>query len=213
MKKSIKKLIILGICFFCVALSPIFSNCLDVGIRDTSLEYWDNTNSDHENLKLSKVSGKIHINNNWSDAKIALICTGNGIYSDPYVIEDLVIDANFTGSCILIENSNVYFKIENCTVFNAVKNDAGIKLDNTTRGSVSGNNVNNNDYGISLMDSDNNTFSGNNVINNNGGNALIGISLINSDNNTFSGNNVIHNDPGIGPTGISLSIRQIIYIF
>lgn len=46
-----------------------------------------------------------------ADAKTAGICTGQGTYSDPYVIQDLVIDAGESGSCILIENSNDYFKI------------------------------------------------------------------------------------------------------
>ena len=55
-------------------------------------EYNDNRNLDNKNLQISAVSGKIHINNNWSAAKSAGIATGSGTYSDPYVIEDLIID-------------------------------------------------------------------------------------------------------------------------
>ncbi|MFX0142160.1 MAG: hypothetical protein ACFFDN_51455 [Candidatus Hodarchaeota archaeon] len=50
------------------------------------------------------VSGKIHIDNNWTAAKSAGICTGNGTYSEPYVIDDFIIDGGGSGSCILIEN-------------------------------------------------------------------------------------------------------------
>lgn len=39
---------------------------------------------------------------------------GKCIYSNPYVIEYLVIDGGYSGSCILIEYSEVYFIIENC---------------------------------------------------------------------------------------------------
>ena len=65
-------------------------------------------------LKSSVISEKIHIagNQGWSDAKTAGICTGSGIYSDPYVIENLEIDAEYNGSCILIEDSDIYFKIQ-----------------------------------------------------------------------------------------------------
>lgn len=38
------------------------------------------------------VSGKIHIDNNWTAAKSAGICTGNGTYSEPYVIDDLMVE-------------------------------------------------------------------------------------------------------------------------
>jgi len=59
------------------------------------------------------------------------ISTGSGTYSDPHVIEDLIIDDGSSGNYIWIENSNVYFKIENFTVYNAIVwSDAGIKLNN-----------------------------------------------------------------------------------
>ncbi len=54
-------------------------------------EYSDNINLDKNNLLLSKVSGRIHIDNNWTEAVDAGICTGNGSYYDPYIIEDWVI--------------------------------------------------------------------------------------------------------------------------
>jgi hypothetical protein len=110
-------LIILGILF---VFLPIFTSNLNF----KNSEFNDDKRLANENLKISKVSGKIHIDDtnptmNWSVAKKDGICTGNGTYSDPYVIEDLIINGGGSGDCILIENSNVYFRIENCTVYNS----------------------------------------------------------------------------------------------
>ena len=75
---------------------------------------------DEKDLKNSLTSGKIHINNNWSNARDTGICSGSGIYSDPYVIEDLIIDCGGSGSGIFIENSKIsYFIIRNCTIYNS----------------------------------------------------------------------------------------------
>ncbi len=177
-KSRIMILITLGILF---ALAPIINNNLNIN-RGSSDDY----NFNNENLQTSAVSGKIHIDNNWTAAKSAGICTGNGTYSEPYVIEDLVIDGGGSGSCILIENSNVYFKIENCTVFNSGSGtyDAGIELVSVSNGLLINNTASNHDnWGLYLAVSNNNTVS-ENVANNNDR----GIVLIYSDNNTLSGN-------------------------
>ena len=146
-------------------------------------------------LKTSAVSGKIHIDNNWTAAESAGICTGLGIYSNPYVIEDLVIDGGGSGSCILIENSNVYFKIENCTLHNSGDEDydAGIELKSVNNGLLINNCLNNGRNGILLSNyCKNNTISGNTANNN-----MVGISLISSYYNTISGNTADNNDYGI----------------
>ena len=136
MKSNAKSnLIIIGILF---ALLPIINANLSyiTDNRNKTLDYSDVITLEKKNLQISAVSGKIHINNNWTDAWDEELCTGNGTYSEPYVIEDLVIDGGGSGSCILIENSNVYFKIENCTIFNAGEEyyGAGIRLENVTNG-------------------------------------------------------------------------------
>ena len=205
-KSNIIILIFLGIIF---SLSPFFITAANFSIRnmESSSEISDEIKYDNLNLKISAISGKIHINNNWSAAKFAGICTGNGTFSEPYVIEDWVIDANNIESGILIENSDVYFIIENCTVYNSgYFPDAGIKLNNITNShlinndcssnyngiylynskniTISGNTVNNNaEYGINLYHSNNNTVLGN-IANNN----FYGIDLYHSNNNTISGN-------------------------
>ena len=187
-------LITLGIA---LALSPVFSNTLYfiAGNGDKKSEYSDNINLDNENLKISKISGKIHIigNSGWSAAKTAGNCTGNGTYLVPYVIEDLVIDGGGSGSCIWIENSNVYFKIENCTAYNSGGDpNAGIRLLNVTNSQLIDNDCSSNYRGIYLEDSDFNTVSGNTANDNH-----YGIYLKYSDNNDISGNTVSKNSCGM----------------
>jgi hypothetical protein len=65
---------------------------------------------------------RIHINGNWTDVKTVGICSGGGTYSDPYVIEDLIIDGGALGYYILIENSDVHFIIRNCSFTNGGSN-------------------------------------------------------------------------------------------
>ena len=98
--KIVMLLITLGIFF---ALVPIITTNLGFidGNSIKSLDYSDDINLDNENLKISVLSEKIHIINNsgWIDLRNADNCTGQGIYSDPYVIEDLEIDGGGSGSC------------------------------------------------------------------------------------------------------------------
>jgi len=61
----------------------------------------------------------IHINNNWSATESTYDwCTGSGSLAVPYVIENVTIDAQNSGSCIYIEHTNDYFIIQNCTLLN-----------------------------------------------------------------------------------------------
>ena len=183
MKSNTKsKIIILITLGVFIGFSALSNDNLNFNVGNS-----DDSNLDNKNLQISAVSGKIHIDNNWTAAKSAGICTGNGTYSEPYVIEDLVIDAGGSGSDILIENSDVYFKIENCSVYNSGTGflDAGIKLEMVSNGLLLNNNVSNNEYyGIYLGSSDNNTISGNTANNN----TWYGIGLSLSDYNIISGN-------------------------
>jgi len=145
-KSKIIILFTLGILFALVPMIAVNLSFITANSNKSS-DYSDECNFDNENLKISAVSGKIHILNNsgWIDFKNDGNCTGNGTYSDPYLIEDLVIDGQGSGGCIQIANSDVYFKIENCTVYYSggeTYND-GIVLDRVSNGSLINNNVSN----------------------------------------------------------------------
>ncbi|MFX1464568.1 MAG: NosD domain-containing protein, partial [Promethearchaeota archaeon] len=176
-----------------LALSLLINNNLSFYGKNgyKSTEYSTEINLDNKNLKISKISGKIHIINNsgWVDFKNDGNCTGSGTYSDPYVIKDLIIDGGGSGNCITIEYSNVYFKIENNILFNS---DVGIKLHHVENGILVDNNCTLNSNGIYSWDSDNNIIL-ENAINENSE----GIFLSYSNKNIISGNNASYNDIGI----------------
>jgi len=206
-----------------LALSLLINNDLSFNVenRYKSTEYSDGIILDNENVSLSKISGPIYINDyspsdNWSVAKGAGICTGNGTYSEPYIIEDFVIDGGGSGDGILIENSDVYFRIENCTIYNAY---SGIKLNYTNNGTLFENNCSNNEHGIHLENCKDNFISGNTVHNNFqtgisipscinikvsennvNSNQLLGIALMGSDHNSILNNSVSYS----GADGISM---------
>ncbi|MHA1248649.1 MAG: NosD domain-containing protein [Candidatus Helarchaeota archaeon] len=161
------------------------------------------------NKKLA--NSPICINNNWTDAVIAGIATGSGTYSDPYIIENLIIDGGTTGTCIDILNSDVYFIIRNCTCFNSLSGSigtdpfyhAGIRLYNVSNAKLINNNCSNNRFtGIRLYyDCDNNTIIGN-IANNN---PDAGIIIRNDCNNNTIINNTCN---GNSQWGIELSFNS-----
>ncbi|KKN23103.1 hypothetical protein LCGC14_0908350, partial [marine sediment metagenome] len=126
----------------------------------------------------------------------------SGTKQDPYIIENWIIDALGGEFGILIQDSDVYFRIENCTVYNSgntLRSDASIKFVNVTHGNIFKNNLSNTGvgiYSIMLKDSFNNTIIQNNATNNNN----VGIFLWVSDNNTIAYNNASNN----GQDGIYL---------
>ena len=214
-KSKIMVLIALGIL---LGLSPINTVNLSfiAGNNSESSNCHDNINFDKKYLKISAISGKIHIDNNWTAAKSAGLCTGNGTYSEPFVIEDLVIDPGSGVTCIVIENSNVYFRIENCSLLhshgairlssvinsliitnNCSSNYYGIYLSECNNITISGNTVNNNkNDGIYLMECNDIYVSGNTANNNEREGTCYGILLNKCNNISVSGNNVNDNDRG-----------------
>ncbi|MFX1498014.1 MAG: nitrous oxide reductase family maturation protein NosD [Promethearchaeota archaeon] len=129
---------------------------------------------------------------NWNTtATVKVWCSGLGTYSNPYVIEGLEIDANGIGNEILIENSNAYFIIRSCNLYNA---EAAIYLNNVTNGMIIENHLSENGYGIRLDYSSYNNIVGNDLY----GNAFgTGINLYYSSNNTVEGNLVENHYQGI----------------
>ena len=134
--------------------------------------------------------------NNWNWAKTRTWCSGSGTFNDPYVIKDCTIDGSNLTSGIEISNSIVYFRIENCIVFNSSSglDNAGIELTNVINGQLVNNNCsNNNGNGLRLSNSQNITIDGN-IVNNN---EESGIFLEVSHNNILSGNTLNENSNGM----------------
>jgi parallel beta-helix repeat protein len=229
---------IIGLSILFVALVIISENITINSSSDLMSDNIDNDMNfgDHKDflndLKNLKTSGYwsnftyIHITDlNWSTAAGYEWCTGDGSYGNPYVIENMTIDASSApiSSGIYIENStNVYFMISNCTITGA--SYAGIWLERTHNGTLSKNNCSNNNLGISIrgdnspdIRSSNNTIvnntlswnnqgfqcwrANNNKITNNtmNNNDIYGISIAGyAVNNNFT-NNIIRDDSAVSP--------------
>ena len=160
------------------------------------------------------LSSPIHIVNNWSlTASTYEWCSGLGTPQTPYVIENVTIDAQNSGSCIYIQTTTDNFKIQNCTLTNSQASPhAAIRMESVSNGKIIGNNITNNNgrgilisvgnymrvednhltnngYGISL------SYSNDNIVTNNyiEDSDFYGIYLWDSDDNIISENEVIHN--------------------
>ena len=167
-------------------------------------------NRDATGLNRLKISGSwttnfIHIDGNWSHTVGNYSwANGDGSWNNPYIIENVTIDASTSpiGSGILINNSkNDYFIIRNCTVYNSVDAlyEGGIKLANTSKGRIENNTCfDNGRNGIVLYNyCENNTVSRNFVFNNGTSNQDNGIFVSNyCNNNTFSNNLAYNNTNG-----------------
>ncbi|MFW9874838.1 MAG: nitrous oxide reductase family maturation protein NosD, partial [Candidatus Thorarchaeota archaeon] len=195
-------------CILMIIVLFFIPSILNNGKLNVKSDDLSQINSEIRDLHVSKIYGKIYINNNWSDAKAVGICTGSGNYSDPYVIEDLVIDAGGLGSCIWIVNSSAFFKIENCTLYNSRQAtlppwpmQAGIVLENASNGWITQNNISYNDLGI-LVEGENITISANIISKNIWG---IGVGW----SSYISENNISKNMIGIIGGGGVISLNNI----
>ena len=145
----------------------------------------------------------IHITNlNWTIANETDWCSGSGTWGDPYIIENMIINASGSpiGCGIFIENSvDVYFTIRNVTIFETAN---GIKLENTNKGTIDNNVLSNNiESGIYMVNCVNNTISRNELINNGGQ----GINLFSyCINNKILGNTAKNDGTNFQDTGIHL---------
>ena len=203
MKSNLKTKTIISLTIgIALAFSAVIATNLNfiAGSSDRSAGFSDEITLDNENVRLSKISGPIYIDDdnpsfNWSIAKDAGICTGNGTYSDPYVIEDLIIDAENSGSGIEIRNTDRYLIIKNCTIINSGPSwpTAGIKLGNVKNINITDCKINNNIDGIHIYGSFNLSISRNDIRNNN----VYSIFFYSTDNSTFSENNMTYNYNGL----------------
>ena len=103
----------------------------------------------HRYLKIDPIQIS---NYDWSNiASTKVWCTGSGTSADPYVIKNLSIDANFSGNCISIQNSDVYFIIKNCILKNSGDFRAGLLLNEVENAVIQDVRCENNYYGIELF--------------------------------------------------------------
>ena len=124
----------------------------------------------------------------WLEASIKGWCKGSGTSSDPYVIENIIIDGENSGSCIEIKNSNEFVVINNSIFTNSGDGmtDAGIELFSSINIELLDDNCsNNNAYGIYLSNCQYILIEGCTIKNN----AKSGTMLYESDNNIIRNNN------------------------
>ncbi len=201
-------ILVLPLIFFslncCIPKSGFFDSNSAEEIPPNSSGYWELT--------------YIHIDNNWSESASTYDwCSGLGTQISPYLIENVRIDGNSIHDCLLIENSDDFFLINNCTFLNSSnimmpQSEAGIKLNNVSNGILLGNNCSlDNYFGINCYDCENIQII-NNIANDNGmgialnksRNCIIsdntansatayGISLIESANNQVTNNKALYN--------------------
>lgn len=198
-KNTVVLIVLILIFAFPVILAANFNNFASttdeslIADIDSNLKgagYWYLTDSpifiddSDPNYNWSKTASE----NNW--------CNGEGTLSNPYIIENItIVLTNSSWSGILIKNSQIHF----FTIRNVIVHiegygfgTAGIKLENTNRGTVTNNTCVQISSGIFLLHSDNNTISGNILKKN-----TYGINLRYSIKNNISGNTINDSDYGI----------------
>ncbi len=145
---------------------------------------------------------RIIIDGNWSETKQTYDwCDGEGTWEEPYIIENVTINANNSEFCILINNSLTEpFIIRNCKFLNSSIDYGAIELINTNNGTILLNNISlNNGIGIRLSNSENNSIT-NNYIQNNTNAIILGEFC---SNNTVFTNKITDNTVGINLTSSS----------
>lgn len=223
-KMNILKLNKLSILFFAITIFIMFSSISQNKDRQISYDYSENTISlSYNELKSNNywnlINSSIFIDDadpkyNWSKTAAENDwCTGSGTLNDPYLIENVTIDAYFISSGIKIRNSQKFFRVQNCSVYNSGSGtwDSGISLENTSNGQILNcqflnhnfnsilvrnclnitimkNRVENSPMGIRLLDSNNSVIDENSIF----GISQQGIALIRSFENLVSNNKIRH---------------------
>ena len=144
------------------------------------------------NAKSSAINSFIIDNNGhgdytWEEVVLQSWCSGSGIQSDPYVIENLKATDGGFSTFIEVRNSEAFFTIRNCEFFDGAN---GIILFNVKNAKLVNNNLSlNKGTGLVMIDTFDSTIS-NNVINDNNQD---GIFMQFSDNNEINHNSIVGN--------------------
>lgn len=118
----------LNICIFCM-LALLIS--ISIGYMEENSTSSSFKTNEQYNPNCAGNTEIIIISNN-SDLKDAST-SGNGSQSNPYIIEDVSINGNGSLYCISINNTNKFFTIRRCTLYNSTY---GIYLTNVTNGKI-----------------------------------------------------------------------------
>jgi len=99
---------------------------------------------DPQTSSLIKIPHTITIDKNWSETVTMYDwCTGNGTIGNPYIIEGISINSNFSGGCLSIIDSTEFFIIRNCSFsygahkrFTGRDSNAGIYIEKAENGVI-----------------------------------------------------------------------------
>jgi parallel beta-helix repeat protein len=136
----------------------------------------------------------IHINGDGQFTLANGVVAGDGSIGNPYLIENWTINTTISYG-IWIENTNAYFIIKNCQIYNGTignSTNKGIYLNNVKNGTIINCNISNNYYGFYLSNSNDNLIYNNTIYNN-----FCGIYFSNSNNNYIQ-NNILQNNTNFG---------------
>ena len=183
-KKIIRIWILTSLIIFSICSIPTISINPELPLQNILL---------HNIISTSGDDSPLIINGNLDLASQA--SEGNGTVSNPYIIQNKQIDAGGNGTCILIQNTNKYFTLKNCSLRNsrgAYPNNVGIYLKNVTLGYIVNNTIYNCFYGILLYYCKNNKIENNSI-----SYGSAGINSWSSYKNQFLRNNLHKNHSGI----------------
>jgi len=171
----------------------------------------NSTQSNCQSIELGTYIPPIYIDDsnpsrNWEKmAAEKYWCSGTGTFNDPYTIKDIVINRDHSVDGILIERSNVFFVIKNCTILNSV---SGIQLRQVTNGLIKNNTIEkNSNHGIFLNYLCENITIFDNVIFNN---SVKGVYIYSSSTDNIVNSNVISENHHDGITIRDYSDRNTI---
>jgi len=189
-------------CLIVVFLFNIFA--ISLGLD--SFKALNQTESNSFQINMGSIHSPINITGN-NDFTIGNgVSSGAGTYEEPYIIRDFIIEVDGPQNCIFINNTDVFFKIENCTLKNSgsTVGKTTINLNNVSNGLIFNNDISL--AGIHLTYSHYNNITYNNLIdceeiylfysNNNNflqnyiRNSTFGITFRFSNDNTIEGNEI-----------------------
>ena len=121
-------------------------------------------------------------------------CTGVGTENDPYIIESVYIDGLGSQTCITVQNSDLYFTVNNSIFVNTEYSSVGLRLINITNGELRNNTFSNHQFRGAELFNVNNSLIVENYINDN---TNYGIELDHCQNISIINNKLFENDRGL----------------